>query len=216
MKEMMSHVTDKYREITEAVISGANFKNLASNHPAKPYTQNAHLIAPLSDSNNTLLVINQQRLIVPEGYRHRLIKIYHTSHSGTEKMCKSLNKRFYWPGMREQVARHTETCVACGEESDTGRKFPYIEDIPDLSTMRPMENLSCDWLEHENEDFHVLRDRASGFLWAAQYDQQTTANTIDHLENIFSQFGPPTALRSDNGPTYRCTFGKFLKEQGIL
>ena len=189
IQEMMNHVTDEYKQITEAILNGTDFKQLKSNHPGKPYTQNAHLISPLTDSPNTLLVINQQRLIVPEGYRKRLIQVYHTSHSGVDKMVKSLSKRFHWPGMRDQVAWHTETCVACGEEADTGKKIAFIEDQPDLSSMRPMENISADWMFDEGENWHVVRDRASGYVWSAQYDAQTTANTIDHLESIFTQFG---------------------------
>merc|ERR1712105_143103 len=84
-----------------------------------------------------------------------------------------------------------------------------------LATMLPMEQISCDWASMSGRHLHIVRDRASSYIWVKRYASETLANTISHLTEIFNNHGPCDSVRSDGGPTYCRGFRKFLKNSGI-
>ena len=51
-------------------------------------------------------------------------------------------------------------------------------------------------------------------MWCSRHKSQTTANSIEDIQGIINKFGPPDRVRTDNGPSYRRMFSKWLKKIG--
>ena len=94
-------------------------------------------------------------------------------------------------------------------------KFKYVSTIPP----HPWHTLGTDLFYFRKHDFIVLIDYFSKFLIIRKLHNSTSSAVIKELGLIFSEFGMPFILRSDNGPCYTSSeFQFFLKEweiQGI-
>ena len=77
-----------------------------------------------------------------------------------------------------------------------------------------MEEIAADWFEFRGENYHLVRDKSSGYMWCSRHKSQTTANSIEDIQRIINNFGPPDRVRTDNGPSYRRMFSKWLKKIG--
>ena len=80
----------------------------------------------------------------------------------------------------------------------------------------PWHTLGTDLFYFKKQDFIVLIDYFSKFLIVRKLHNSTSSAVIKELGLIFSEFGKPFILRSDNGPSYTSSeFQFFLKEWEI-
>ena len=58
---------------------------------------------------------NQQRIIVPQSLRKRLMAWYHTMlvHPGSDRMYYTLRQHYTWPNMSKEIKLYTKHCEAC-------------------------------------------------------------------------------------------------------
>ena len=78
-----------------------------------------------------------------------------------------------------------------------------------------MESLNCDLGEYGRHKFLVVVDRATTFLWSKEVATMILKNTVAMLTSIFSTFGRPLEIQSDNGPAFRQTYEKAMADMGI-
>merc|ERR1712105_446659 len=214
--EMASALDEDYKAVVTALKEGKLPADLDSSHPAQLYKQNWHLLTTLEMSpESDLIILDNTKLVVPKPFRPRLVRLYHHSHSGFQKMHASLAERFHWPQMKVEVRNHVENCDDCESNAPAGSAQPFREDMDSLATMLPMEQVSADWATLSGKHLHVVRDRASSYIWVKRFPSESLANTVSHLTEIFNHNGPPTSVRSDGGSTYRKGFRKYLKAGGI-
>ena len=140
--EMASVLDEDYKSITSALKDGKSPADLGSQHPAHQYKTNWHLLE--MSLGVDLMILDNSKLVVPKAFRSCLVKLYHSSHSGFQKMHASLAERFFWPNMHSEVKNHIDQCEECQSCSLAGSIQPFREDVDSLMTMLPMEQLSCD------------------------------------------------------------------------
>ena len=93
---------------------------------------------------------------------------------------------------------------------------PFQEDMISLASLLPMEQISCDWATLASKHFHIVRDRATSFIFTRRFPTESLANTTAHLQQIFMANGLANSIRTDGGPTYRKGFSRFLKQMGSV
>merc|ERR1712105_431795 len=158
--EMASVLDEDYKLVASALKDGKLPADLDSSHPAQQYKQNWHLLTTLEMSPEAdLVILDNSKLVVPKAFRPRLVRLYHHSHSGFQKMHASLAERFHWPSMRSKVKNHVDHCEDCQSCSPAGSIQPFREDMDSLATMLPMEQVSVDWVTLSGRHLHVVRDR---------------------------------------------------------
>ena len=70
-----------------------------------------------------LLLYKDQRAVVPPQFRRDLIRTAHTvAHMGIVSTEKTLEKYFYWPGLKRDVEVALSTCVGCLHRQTTNLK----------------------------------------------------------------------------------------------
>lgn len=81
---------------------------------------------------------------------------------------------------------------------------------------RPWKRVHVDFGEKRGRDYLVLVDAYSKWPEIVYMPSTSVSATITALRGIFSRYGLPESLVSDNGPQFRSSeFSDFLKQNGI-
>ena len=168
-------------------------------------------ISPFSICENTLLYAD--RVVIPRTLQCKILKDFHTGHPGISRMKSLMRCYVYWQGMDKQIENFVKACRGC----QLAAKSPSIKINPWPKTDMPWQRLHIDYAG-PIKGFYYLIVVDSFTKWPEVYKirHPTAGNTIKVLEEIFSRFGLPTTLVSDNGTSFTAKeFKEFCKSMEI-
>ena len=154
------------------------------------------------------------RVIVPLSLRRAVLSEIHNSHFGMSKMKVIARSYVWWPLIDqdiEQLVRSCEECLAC-------------RNAPPLTNLTPWTWPSKLWLRLHIDYagplfgyyYLILTDSHTKWPEIWQLKTPSTTKTIHILRHLFSTFGLPEQIVSDNGPQFvSAEFEQFLKSNGI-
>ena len=154
------------------------------------------------------------RVIVPPALREKVLEELHSGHSGMSRM-KSLARCHVWcPCLDKEVEEVCKSCRSCQEVKllpPTAPLHPWI--WPD----RPWQRVHVDFAgPFKGSTFLLLVDSHSKWPEIYQMSSTTVFKTIKVLRHIFSSYGIPEQLVSDNGSQFTSEeFADFVKSNGI-
>ena len=119
----------------------------------------------------------------------------------------------YWPQMAADLKSLVMSCSACQEYASLPKTEPLIPTpIPD----HPFQVLGTDLFHADGGEYLLTVDYFSKWITIDKLRQTRSCDVIAVLERIFSDFGIPETIRSDNGPQYSSSeFKQFLVKNGI-
>ena len=146
------------------------------------------------------------RIVIPLVLRRKILKEFHTGHPGMSRM-KSLMRGFvYWPGMDKEVEKCVKLCKGC----QLAARDPPVKTNPWPKTDIPWSRVHIDYAGPLNGFYYlILVDSFSKWPEIFKTRHPTSKSTINALDEIFSRFGVPKTLVSDNGTAFT---GKEFKE----
>jgi len=199
----------------------------ASGFPKPPYfvwANNKHLSAFWSCWDNLFIVdgilvkspqnprnVPNYAVVVPEKLVHQVMSGLHCSsfggHLGISKTISRAKGRFYWPQMRRCIRTFVQSCRVCGEVkvSTSTTKAP----LRPINVSEPFVFWAMDYMgplpETSRGNKHVLVVMDHFTKWCEAFPTQdqkarTVANIL--VSKIFSRFGPPMAIHSDQGSNF--------------
>ena len=140
------------------------------------------------------------RVIIPPSLRQKVKDQLHAGHIGIVKM-KGLARRYvWWPDIDKELECVARECQSC----------QLILNAPSLAPLHPWMFLEKPW-ERLNIDFagpfmghmfFVVVDAHSKWPEVIVMDSTTSEKTVDVLRELFSRYGVPTQIVSDNGPQF--------------
>lgn len=154
------------------------------------------------------------QLVLPRTRRDEVLQELHAGalegHLGTEKTLGKVKERFYWPGMRQDVAIWCETCETCA----TRKSRPAKNRAP-LQTVKvgfPMQVVAVDILgplvesEAGNSYILVAGDYFTKWMEAYPIPNQEAITVAEKLvDEMFCRFSLPDQLHSDQGKQFEST-----------
>ena len=106
----------------------------------------------------------------------------------------------WWPKIDIAIEQLSKSCQAC---QVTGKLPPKVPPRPWNWPNRPFQRIRLDFagpfLGHM---FLIIVDAQSKWMEVYKMAETTTTKTIDVLRDVFSRFGLPEVLVSDNGPQF--------------
>ena len=171
------------------------------------------------DCEYTLLdgiIFRQNRIVIPTSLRAKILEELHATHLGITKMKQLARRYVYWPGIDRDIERLVRGCESCAISRSSPAKAPvHPWDPPDNN----WERIHIDYAgPYENYNFLVCVDAKS--KWAEVKiikDAPTSTTTIKLLENIFSVYGYPQEVVSDNATIFTSEeFKSYCKNSGII
>jgi hypothetical protein len=163
------------------------------------------------------VILHQDRILVPQSLRQRVLNNLHAAHQGITAMEQRARAIVYWPGMTSDIRSKRESCGKCNRNAPSQAATPPI---PSPAPSTPFESIYADFFDCGGRHYLVVGDRLSG--WVEVYASPSgthasgAAGLIKHLRSLFATFGVPEELSSDGGPefTAKCT-EDFLARWGI-
>ena len=158
------------------------------------------------------LVLYGDRLYIPSGLRAKYLERCHEGHQGVTKCRRRAQQVFWWPGCSTDIAEFVSNCEVCVK---AGRvKHEPLQEVGLPSG--PWVEVGSDLFEFEHDNYLLLVDYYSKWIEVCALPSQTSRSVISSMQTIFSCFGVPKVLRSDNGPCYSSEmFREFAMKWGF-
>jgi hypothetical protein len=158
-------------------------------------------------------ILRDVRLVIPESLQERIIDIAHEGHLGIVKTKRLIRSKVWFPSIDKQVERKIHNCLAC-QATDKSGSFPTPVKMS-LMPNQPWEYVSIDFygpIQPSKEYLMVTLDEYSRFPLVETIYATSSETVTKRLEQLFSIFGIPQELRSDNGPPFNSnSIGNFAK-----
>ncbi|KAA3671050.1 uncharacterized protein DEA37_0005807 [Paragonimus westermani] len=150
-------------------------------------------------SNLNGCVLFGERVVIPRELQPRVIRQLHVGHPGICRMKALARSYVYWPGMDEQLEQLVRSYHGCAYTSKAPPKAP-LESWP-IPTA-PWSRVHLDFAGPlHGQNFLIAVDAYSKWPEVLM-PSTTTGSTVLQLRKMFSRFGCPTSLVSDNGTQF--------------
>ena len=176
-------------------------------------------LSTYSSKRNELSVIQGcltwgSRVIVPPQGRQAVLQELHEGHSGMTKM-KSLARMYvWWPNLDKDIDKSVRLCHHCQEQQPAPPVAPLQ---PWKWPSRPWTRVHMDFAGPVNgKMILVVIDAHLRWIKAYPTDNSSSHTVIELSRVLFSQFGLPEVVVSDNGPCFVSEdFEMFLARNGV-
>ena len=106
----------------------------------------------------------------------------------------------YWPNISEDIKSIVNKCEKCLANCCHNQKEPYIPfDIPIVA----WKTVTTDQLVFQGKTCIVVMDLFSRFPVVSQLHGESMKLVLNALKDVFSHFGIPEIITSNNGPCYK-------------
>ena len=160
------------------------------------------------------LLVRGTRIIIPKSMREDVLNRLHHGHQGLTKCRERAAHSVWWPGLTNEITQIVETCELCQKKRDAQ---PHETLMSTTMPGRPWQKIGTDLCTFGGQQYLVVVDYYLRYLEMAHLGQKTTAHSIiNRLKNVFSRWGIPDCVMSDNGPQYDCReFAEFAETYGF-
>ena len=208
-RETRSDIT--LSQVTEMVSTGCFPTIMESDNSLSPYLVQRNELTLLQGC-----VMWGNRVIVPPKLRQQVLEELHAGHLRVVKMKALAQSYVWWPGLDAQIEVECKICVSCQR----------IQKTPNLTPLHPWPWPAVPWQRihidfagpFEGRMFFVVHlvDANSKWPEVIVMDSTTSEKTIQVLRGLFSHYGVPEVLVSDNGPQFTSEeFASFLISNGV-
>ena len=164
------------------------------------------------------LLLKGDRIIVPERARKEILEQIHCGHLGIQKCLQQAKATVYWPGLYDELKTLISSCTVCLKYSPANRKDSKSigaslgHEVPTT----PWTKLASDIFTFDNKNYLLIIDYMSCFPVIHMLQSMTATHVTEHMKAIFSEYGVPKSIVTDNGPCYSSEYFKeMMKDMGI-
>lgn len=161
------------------------------------------------------LVLRGDRIVIPQSLRKSVLESAHEGHQGVVKTKSRLRTKVWWPKMDVDTERMCKGCHGCQVVGQFSPPEPMQRAQPPTG---PWQDVAADLMGPmpSGENLLVVVDYFSRYYEVVVMRSTTTPKIVEALTGIFSRFGYPYSLKTDNGPQFVSKeFEEFLHECGI-
>ena len=154
------------------------------------------------------------RVIVPKKLQQQVLNELHQSHPGMARMRTLAHSHVWWPNLDHDIESLVKACSQC----QSVRSSPPVAPLHPWSwPTRPWQRIHVDYAgPFRGRNFLIVVDAHSKWPEVIPMVSTTSSATIHELRCLFSSFGLPEQLVSDNGPQFTADeFKEFLKANHV-
>ena len=155
------------------------------------------------------------RIVIPAALQKRVLEELHTSHLGVVKMKAIARSYVWWPNIDRDIETTAASCESCQQLAHMPNKVPVH---PWLYPSGPWQRIHIDYAGPvEKKMLLIVVDAYSKWVEVKIMRSTTTEATISALQEMFSRWGLPEHVHSDNGPQFVSSeFENFMHFNHIL
>ena len=149
---------------------------------------------------------------VPFALRKDVFDSSHQLHTGVHSTIARIKLTSWWPSLHKDVRRWIRNCPSCSKLRPN-----FVKQLNPWPTCSVFERLHADWCHVPGVgDILVVVDSSSGWIECSLPQARTTSNVIDSLSAVFSRFGVPRVLVTDNAAEFTSQeLNNFCRVNGI-
>ena len=172
----------------------------------KRFCEEQNIREDLSVKNG--LVTKGSRLPIPSTLCQKVLEQIHEGHQGMEKSMLKARESVFWPGISYDIWEAVEKCGICQSSSWAVKPVGNVSEFPPHA----WHTLGTDPFYWSKIDYLVVDDYFSKYLLVRKIPNTSMHSVIKELGMIFTEFGCPFVLKSNNGPCYTSReFHDFLE-----
>ncbi|XP_055529901.1 uncharacterized protein K02A2.6-like [Wyeomyia smithii] len=159
-------------------------------------------------------ILFNDRVIIPESMKRRILKMLHVNHAGMTKIKQLARRTVYWFGMNSDISEYVTSCRICKEINAVPSRAKYSKWIP---TNKPFARLHADFFFLQGKTYLLIVDSHTKWLEVEQMKGKTEAwDVIKVFVKLFARFGFPEVIVTDGGPPFSARkFITFLEGHDI-
>lgn len=168
---------------------------------------------------------DDHQLLVPKSQVKEVVSFAHDSpvggHFGFRRTLQKVKKQFYWPNCSSDVEDYCRTCSTC--QARSGPRTRQRSRLQICNSGAPFERVAVDILgplpetERGKRYILVVMDYFTKWPEAIAIPDQTAETVAEAcIEHVFSRFGAPMQLHSDQGRNFEAAvFQETMRLFGI-
>ena len=154
------------------------------------------------------------RVVVPCQGHEAILQELHSGHPGICRMRSLARMYVWWPGIDSVIEKTVRSCTEC----------QAVQAAPPLAPLNPWKWPARPWARlhidfagpFQGKTFLVIIDAHSKWIEAMSVGSTSSAAAILELRTLFSRYGIPETLVSDNGTGFTSgEFENFLATNGV-
>ena len=162
------------------------------------------------------LILKGMRIVIPEKLREGILRQIHEGHLGFNKCQMRAKETVYWPGLNDQLENLILNCQLCLKYSKSKNKSTPPTALGHEVPAVPWSKIATDIFHYESQPYLLVVDYTSRFPIVRRLKSMSAQHITEQFQSIFSEYGWPDTLDSDNGPCYTAEiFTNLMKEYAV-
>ena len=159
------------------------------------------------------LIFKDSQLVIPVSMRKEMRSLIHASHIGIEGCIRRAREMKFWPRMSSELKEYISKCDICMAHRSMPASEPLLQHE---FAARPWAKVGVDLCDDAGRILLVVCDFYSNYIEVEHLTRATTTTVSRALRTLFSRYGVPDVLISDNGPQFASEeFSKFARRWGF-
>ena len=156
------------------------------------------------------LIFKGDKIAILSALQKEMKERIHMCHMGIERCKERARQLMYWPNINANIMDMVSNCSACLENRQYHQQEPLIaHEVPTA----PWHKVGMDLFSLKGRDYLLVVDYFSNYPEVCLLNDIHSSSVIMKLKSIFSRFGIPKIVISDNGPQFSSyQFMRFAKE----
>jgi transposase InsO family protein len=168
------------------------------------------------------IICRKDKIVIPTVLQKRVVEWYHTQlcHPGETRTEANLRQHFWWPNLREDVAKHCKTCKPCQIAKRTDKKYGHLP-MKEAEAV-PWQKLCVDLIgryeirRKAKKTLHLwcvtMIDPATGWFEMREISNKKA----DYIANVVEQawltrYPKPEMILFDQGKEFMAEFASMVK-----
>ena len=148
------------------------------------------------------IVLKGTQIVVPHKKHDATVQLIHEGHLGLGKCKLRAKDTVYWPGLNNQLEKLILNCELCPKYSHAKCKSKPTTNLGQEIPVHPWFKLATDIFHFEGAVYLLIVDYTSRFPIVCKLTSMTGIHVANQWKSVFSEYGWPDTLISDNGPCY--------------
>lgn len=159
------------------------------------------------------VILKGDRIVIPKTMQADVLRSLHVGHFGIEKTKQRARTVVFWPGINADIEALTRACEKCQLLQNSNQKEPILQhETPE----GPWQVVSSDFFTLNGRNYIIVVDHYSLYFEVQAMNSSTSQTTINYMKTLFSRYGIPLRVISDNGPAYASeVFKAFAADWGF-
>ena len=146
-------------------------------------------------------------IVIPDKKWEAVLKLIHEGHLSLNNCKLHVRETVYCPGRNDQLEKLILSCELYLKYLQSKCKQKPTMSLEQEIPLHHWTKLATDLFHFEGTSYLLIVNYTSKFLVMYKISSMTGQHVANHCKQVFSEYGWPETLMSDNGPCY--TAGAF-------